>query len=274
MVDMADTTREQHVARRLAEYERQLAAALAGRPSGPVFRELYRAIGEFGVPESVLRELIAGVACDLGPVRYETWTDLTRYCEGVASSVGEMCTYVFGVPGGPEVRMRALRYARTLGVAMQLTNILRDIGEDARRGRCYLPEEDLAMFGLSASDVLTNSALPRDERWRPFVAYQVGRARALYEAAAPGIALLSRDSQRCATACAVGYAGILSAIEAIGYDTMSTRARLSHSARAAVLWKAWRYRADDVNVAAAGDGPNIEWERADSTRAKEWMRWA
>ena len=154
MVDAAPVAGSASVARQLAEFERALEAALAGRPEGPVFRELRRVLDHHEVPPTVLRELLAGVARDLQPVRYETWRELVTYCEGVASTVGEMCTHVFGVPGGPAVRERALRYARTLGVAMQLTNILRDVGEDARRGRCYLPAEDLAAFGLTADDVL------------------------------------------------------------------------------------------------------------------------
>jgi phytoene synthase len=262
------------VRRQLDEYERQLQAALAGRPSGPVFRELRRAMDEFEVPEAVLHELLAGVARDLQPARYTCWPELMGYCEGVASTVGEMCTYVFGVPGGPDVRARAVRYARMLGVAMQLTNILRDIGEDARAGRCYLPEEDLRMFGLCVDDVLANPALARDERWRPFVEYEVSRARALYLAAMPGIALLSADAQRCASACANGYAGILSAIEAAQYDTVTSRARLSHGARAAVLWRAWRYRPPVVDLASVRDEPLVEWERAPGAPARERVRWA
>src|SRR5690606_1019222 len=107
----------------------------------------------------------------------------------------------------------------TLGVAMQLTNILRDVGEDARRGRCYLPDEDLAMFGLTRDEVLQDPDLASDERWRPFMAFEIGRARALYQAATPGIWLLAPDAQRCASACARGYASILSAIERLDYDT-------------------------------------------------------
>jgi len=274
LVDAPGGAASPHVARQLADYARQLEAALAGRPEGPVFRELRRAMDTYGVPDTVLHELLAGVARDLRRTRYESWSDLAAYCEGVASSVGEMCTYVFGVQGGAEVQRRALRYARVLGVAMQLTNILRDIGEDARAGRCYLPEEDLRMFGLTADEVLDNPALPRDERWRPFVAYEIGRARALYLAAMPGIALLSPDAQRCASACAHGYAGILSAIEAIGYDTVSTRARLSHAARAAVLWNAWRYRTPRVDAAALADGPRVEWERLADGRVAEQVKWA
>ncbi len=266
MVDAAQVAGTAAIARRLAEYERELERALAGRPDGPIFRELRRVLDEYAVPAHILRELLAGVARDLRPVRYDTWKELVVYCEGVASTVGEMCTYVFGVSGGPATRERALRYARTLGVAMQLTNILRDVGEDARRGRCYLPAEDLAAFGLTADDVLHNEHLARDERWRPFMAFAVGRARSLYEAAAPGIALLSPDAQRCTSACATGYAAILGAIERLGYDTLSQRAHLSATERGAVLWRAWRQPA--LTAPAAPQQPAAEaWDLCPTTLA-------
>ena len=239
MVDLAPGQRTPEVAALLAEYRWKLGEALAGKPEGPVFRELALAVRGYGVPAPVMHELLDGVARDCGPTRYATWRELTRYCEGVASSVGEMCTYVFGVNGDDARRGRAVRYARTLGVAMQLTNVLRDVGEDARTGRCYLPDEDLAQFALTRADVL-RGGLGSDERWRAMMAFQIGRARSLYEAAMPGIALLAPDARRCATACAVGYAGILGANEVNGYDTFSTRARLGTLARANVLWSAWR----------------------------------
>ena len=274
LVDQATPGTEATLAAQLGDYERQLRAALAGRPSGPVFREVAWVSREYEVPPEPLFELLDGVRLDLAPTRYRTWRELEHYCEGVASSVGEMCTHVFGVPGGEEARRRAVRYARTLGVAMQLTNILRDIGEDIHRGRCYLPEEDLAMFGLTPREVLTNPGLPRDERWRPMMAFEVGRARALYEAAMPGIALLSHDAHRCARACATGYAGILGAIEAQGYDTISTRARITRRARFSVLWDAWRFRAAPLDTATVGDGPVLRWDLLPNAAAKDHVRLA
>jgi len=276
LVDAAASAPDESVAagagRRLADYGRQLGAALAGRPCGPVFRELAWAVAEYAIPEPALRELLEGVARDLHPARYPTWPELARYCEGVASSVGEMCTHVFGL-AAEAAAARAVRYARILGVAMQLTNILRDVGEDARRGRCYLPDDDLATFGIDRDEVLRNPTLPRDERWRPLMAFEVGRARALYEAALPGIALLAPDAQRCASACATGYAAILSAIEQNGYDTVSTRARLGHWARASILWDAWRAR-PAAHRTPAGAGPHIEWERGATHAPDELIKWA
>ena len=230
----------------LEAYSQQLQAALHGRPSGPIFREVARVTTGYDVPAAPLFELLAGVARDLDVARYDDWHALEAYCQGVASSVGEMCTHVFGVVGGTTSCDRAVRHARTLGVAMQLTNILRDVGEDAKRGRCYLPAADLARFGLTPEDVLYNPRLADDAGWGPMMAHQVERARALYGQAMPGIALLAPDAQRCAAACATGYAGILTAIEEQNYDTISTRARVGRLARVGILWGAWRYRATNV----------------------------
>jgi 15-cis-phytoene synthase len=268
IVDRADAARgadgslDPTVEAALSAHAAKLQDALAGAPRDPVFRELDRVMREFGVPAAVLRELLDGVAMDLRPVRYETWAELSAYCEGVASSVGEMCTYVFGVQGDADTRTVALRYARTLGLAMQLTNILRDVGEDARRGRCYLPVQDLAAVGLTPDDILAGSLPSGDPRWRRLMVAQLARARALYEAAMPGIPLLSPDAQRCAWACAIGYSGILGAIERIGYDSLRQRARLSTGARARVLWQVWRAQPvqQPLRPHAMPAGPSLDWE--------------
>lgn len=257
LVDSAPRGQSALVAQQLSDYQHQLDDALAGRGSGPVFREVARVIREYEVPGEPLHELLAGVARDLRAPKYETWQELEEYCQGVASSVGEMCTHVFGVPDGAEARTRAVRYARTLGVAMQLTNILRDVGEDAGRDRCYLPHADLALFGLTFDDVLNNPTLCRDDRWRHLMVFEIARARALYRVATPGISLLARDSQSCATACATGYAGILSAIEEQNYDTITSRARVGRMTRVGILWGAWRFRADEISPVT---GTGLWWE--------------
>lgn len=239
IVDLGLRGEAHNVSVQLAAYRKQLDDTLAGRPAGPVFRELLRAAQRYDVPASVLHELLDGVARDCAPTHYVTWAELSRYCEGVASSVGEMCTYVFGVAGDGSMRTKALGHARTLGIAMQLTNILRDVGEDSRMGRCYLPDEDLARFDLSRVDVLSGDVLA-DLRWKELMRFQIDRARALYDQAMPGIALLAPDARRCAAACAIGYAGILRAIEMNDFDTFTIRARVGTLSRASVLWSAWR----------------------------------
>lgn len=217
-----------------------LVEALSGRPRGPVFRELAWAIGRFHIPTAPLFALLDAISADLAPRPVQSWDDLLGYCDGVASTVGEMCAHVFGLPESPMERRCALRHARALGVAMQLTNILRDIGEDAARGRCYLPADDLARFGLTREEVLDRSIPADDPRWRKLMISLMRRARALYASAEPGLALLPRESRVCATICAHGYARILNALEGIGHDALMRRARVSASAKAWIAFSAWR----------------------------------
>lgn len=230
----------------LAGYRARLENTLKGTPDDAVFRELALAIRSFSLPTAPLYELLSGVERDLDPVEFENWSQLEAYCQGVASSVGELCTHVFGTrsSGEHEPTMKhAIVYARTLGVAMQLTNILRDIGEDARLGRCYLPTDELEAFGLDREDLLRNPwKCLSAPGWMAFMRSQVDRARSLYKAARPGIALLSVDTQRCALACADGYAAILEAIEKRQYNTISGRAVVSMPRRLRLLWSAWRYQ--------------------------------
>lgn len=227
----------------LDEHRRALDATFAGAPPGPLFREVAWTVETFGVPREPLEAVVAGVARDLEPARYTTWKELETYCTGVASTVGEMCTYIFGVEsGGPHAFEAALRRARILGVAMQLTNILRDVGEDAARGRCYLPDDDLRTYGFTREDVLTNPFLGTHPDWRGLMRFEIVRARRLYRRAEPGIALLAADSRQCASACAHGYAAILDAIERQAYDTIRSRAVVPSWQKASLLWNAWRFR--------------------------------
>ena len=278
LVDEAVPGETRQAARALADYRRRLDAALDGQPDDAIFREVGRVVRAHAVPPAVLHGLLDGVARDLDPVRYATWAELGEYCAGVASTVGEMCTFVFGVAdaGGDTrqaVRDRALCHARTLGVAMQLTNILRDVGEDGRRGRCYLPADELAAVGLCRDTVLAAARgeagpLAADPRWRELMRFQLARARALYAAAEPGIGLLAEDARRCAAACASGYAAILGVIEGRRYDTLGARARVPAVARAAILWRVWR-DGHDGRGAASGRGapePLATWEQLTGER--------
>lgn len=219
----------------LERYRRGLDAALAGSPEGAVFRELAWTISRFGVPAAALHELLDGVATDLTCTRWPSWSALERYCQGVAGSVGEMCVRIFGAETRAADNVALVGRARSLGVAMQLTNILRDVGEDASRGRCYLPEDELAMHGLTCDDILARRVQANDARWQAAMTHQVARARRYFAAAQPGIALLDQDAQRCANACAIGYSRILVAIERNGYDSLHRRASLGWVERTAVL---------------------------------------
>jgi phytoene synthase len=229
-------------AHRLELHAQRLDDAFAGRADDAVFRELRWASQRFGIPRAPFDELLEGVRRDLHPVRYQTWRDLEQYGAAVASSVGEMCLHVFGVADRSAPWDVAVGHARALGVAMQLTNVLRDVGEDAKRGRCYLPLDELEAHGLSADDVLGRQVLAEGESWRAVMTRGVERARLHYARALPGIDLLEEDARPCARACADGYSRILKEIERSRYDTFSSRASLGWGARLSVLGSAWSSR--------------------------------
>jgi phytoene synthase len=158
---------------------------------------------------------------DLDKRRYASFAELEQYCERVAGTVGLMITPVAGFRAGTA----ALRYARTLGTAMQLTNILRDVGEDHARGIVYLPQDELAGFGLSADDLPGHR---HDGAFRELMEFQIARARRLYDEGLPLIPLLTSRRGRAAFQFACdAYAGILDKIRDNDYDVFSRRASLS-----------------------------------------------
>lgn len=173
----------------------------------------------YQVPVRYAEQLIEGVARDLTPTRYQTFEELAAYCYGVASTVGLMSMHVIGYAG-----VHAIPYAIKLGVALQLTNILRDIREDWCAGRLYLPQADLAHFGLSEADIARGQVT---EAWRAFMHYQITRNRTLYAEAMPGVALLDRDGRFAIAAAAEFYQGILYDIEAHDYNVFTRRACVS-----------------------------------------------
>jgi phytoene synthase len=150
-----------------------------------------------------------------------------------------MCSGIFGIAGDVR-RADVVSSARTLGVAMQLTNILRDVGEDARRGRCYFPTDELERHGLSRNALVAGRFRVDSDEWREFMRFQVDRARDLYRQSLSGIRLLQLDAQRCALACATGYEKILGAIEHAGFDTWSRRVAASRLTLLRVAWRSWR----------------------------------
>jgi len=196
-------------------------------------------LNRYGVPRALPDELLAGIAMDLTVDRYDTFDDLWLYCYRVASIVGLISMRIIGYREG------AVNYAIKLGVALQLTNILRDVGEDAQRRRVYLPREDLEQFGLCADDILNGR---RDESFRSLMRFEIERAHCLYEAAWPGIALLNPDGQLAITAAAEIYRGILGKIHQSDYNVYQRRAYVPLAHKLLLLWRArWRQgRADRV----------------------------
>ncbi len=206
----------------------------------------------YQVPIGYEAQLIAGIARDLRQNRYETFSELTHYCYGVASTVGLMVMHIVGFKNE-----EALPYAVKLGVALQVTNILRDVGADWQHGRLYLPQEELARFGVTETDVAVGCVT---ERWRALMRFQIARARSLYSEAEPGISLLAPEGRFAIAAASALYQSILVDIEAYDYDVFHRRAHTGAWAKLRQLPRIWweartRRRQDTVHMSSLSTQP-------------------
>jgi phytoene synthase len=216
----------------------ELQRAVAGRSQEPRFAVLGETVRRYAIPLQPFEDLVAGLEMDLYQTRYRTFSELELYCYRVAGTVGLMITPVAGYRAGTG----ALEYAKILGTAMQLTNILRDVGEDWDRGIVYLPEEELERFGLSARDL---PARRHEPAFRAFMEFQIERARGLYDEGLALIPLMTRRRGRAAFQFAAdAYSAILDKIRDNGYDVFSQRASVSLPGKLGMLpacaWRAWR----------------------------------
>lgn len=216
----------------LARLERRLTAAVAGRPENhPADRALAEVLARHAIPETLPRALLEGLAWDLQGRRYDSLSDLAAYAARVAGAVGAMMTLVMGVRDP-----HALARACDLGVAMQFTNIARDVGEDARAGRLYLPRAWLAAAGLDTRAFLAD---PRpDPALEQVVAHLLAAADRLYARAEPGIAALPPACRPAIRAARTIYAEIGRAVEANDLDSVTRRARVSGRRKAGLLARA------------------------------------
>lgn len=208
----------------LAEWERALNDAWeSGWSPQPILRIFVETARRFEIPREYPLELIEGMRMDLRGTAYPDFESLRVFCYRVASVVGLMMCHVIGF------RDPAPTHAIDLGIALQLTNILRDVGEDLRRGRVYLPAEDLARFVYDVTDLRTATI---DDRFRALMQFQIARAEEYYRRAEPGIALLHTDGQFAVRVAADVYRGILREIEQNGYDVFGRRAVVPSSRKA------------------------------------------
>lgn len=190
----------------------------------------------YNIPRHYALQLIDGVNRDLTQSRYQTFDELATYCYGVASTVGLMSMYIIGFRTSD-----AVPYAIKLGVALQMTNILRDVGEDYRNGRLYLPREELTFYGIREQDIAEGRIT---ENWRQFMKFQIERTRQLYEESWQGVKMLEREGQLAIGAASVFYQGILDEIEKYDYNVFTRRASLSalgKISRIPSLW--WKVQA-------------------------------
>jgi phytoene synthase len=203
----------------LDAWRRQFDEALAGRYSHALHPAFHHTVATAGIPPAYLLAVLDGVGMDLEPVRYATFADLYGYCYRVASAVGLACIHIWGFTDE-----RATKYAEAAGIAFQLTNILRDLGEDAARGRVYLPAEDLRRFGYSAEALRRGE---RGEAFRALMRFEAERARDYYEAAGPLAGLLPPPGRAVFLVMTRTYRALLEAIVRSDYDVFRRRVRVS-----------------------------------------------
>ena len=233
--DVVDEVADPGVARlKLAWWRNQLAAVFGGQPQHPVALALVATVAAFNLREEHLQAVIDGMTMDLDQNRYRDFANLERYCDRVAGVVGLMSAQIFGY------EQAATRdYARTLGIAFQLTNIIRDVGEDARRGRIYLPQDELARHGVTAADLFGRRVTPA---FTALMTEQVARARAFYARALGALPKSDRRAQRPGLIMAAIYQALLRAIERDGFHVLDRRIRLSPLTKAWIAWKtSWSY---------------------------------
>jgi phytoene synthase len=229
----------------LAERERRLATwatrFFEGSGDDPVLPAVHDTIVRYGIPLRHFEDFMTSMQMDLTTAEYATWDDLERYVHGSAAVIGLQMLRVLGT--APAMQVPAEPYARDLGIAFQLTNFIRDVGEDLGRGRVYLPKDEMAMFGVTRAD-LEHGVV--DANLRRLLAFEIARARELFRSAAPGIRLLDPTARDCIRTAATLYGAILDEVEAADYRVLNQRVSVGLRRRAAVALpaavSAWRTR--------------------------------
>lgn len=220
---------------RLTFHRERIAGCMRGEHSDPITHVLSHAVKRYGIPEHELRAVVDGVEMDFVRKRYRSWDELREYCHLVASAVGRMCVRIFGFADPA-----ALDRAADLGLALQLTNILRDVREDAELGRIYLPLEDLERFGVSEREVLEGVA---SDRWRALVAFEALRARSLFSSGYGVLRLIPRRAAVCVHTMGGIYERILEKIERDPDFSLRGRTSLTQPEKLLVMVGSWLHPA-------------------------------
>jgi len=229
--DIADEDSIRDPAALLARWREELERVFKGEPTRPVSRALADSARRFKIPRELFEEIINGVEMDLSLKRYQSWEELRPYCYRVASALGLICIEIFGYRN-PSAKL----YAENLGLALQLTNILRDVGEDAARGRIYLPLEDLARFNVSEDEILGGVYSPN---FVSLMDFEAKRARELYAKAQSALAPEDRATLLTAEAMRLIYAALLERIIKSNYRVLDRRHSLSAPHKLYLVGRAW-----------------------------------
>ena len=230
--DVVDECTDVAVARtKLAWWRTEVAALYAGQAHHPVAQALAPVVTSFKLPQERLQEIIDGMEMDLTQRRYANFDALKLYCHRVAGVVGLLSAEIFGYTDP-----RTLEYAENLGMAFQLTNIIRDVGEDARRDRVYLPLDELARFNVPVADIMHARATAE---FRQLMEFQYERALAYYSAAFAALPASDRKAQRPGLVMAAIYRAVLAEIRADGMPVLTQRTSLTPLRKLWIAWRTW-----------------------------------
>ena len=230
--DVVDECADPQIASTKLEWWRaEISHLRSGNPQHPVMRALQPHTGPYQITPERLNEIVDGMAMDLTQTRYLDFIGLERYCYLVAGVVGLLAAGIFGYRNP-----RTLEYARALGTAFQLTNIIRDVGEDARKNRIYLPIEDLQKFEVTAADIVHARA---SERFTNLMRFQARRAQSYYERAFDALPAEDRRAQRPGLIMAAIYRQLLAEIERDGFQVLTQRTSLTPLRKFWIAWKTW-----------------------------------
>jgi phytoene synthase len=231
--DVVDEATDTGVAAaKLAWWQAEVAQSFAGKPSHPVMQALMPVVRDFDIGQHHQQAVIDGCQMDLNQTRYLDYPGLARYCHLVAGVVGEVAAKIFG-----QTQEQTTAYAHTLGQALQLTNIIRDVGEDARRGRIYLPMNEMKQFGVSAQDILSRQY---SDRFTALMSFQAQRAHQLYQQALALLNASDRQSQKPGLMMASIYRALLAEIEQDQFQVLHQRISLTPLRK---FWLAWKVQA-------------------------------
>ena len=217
---------------KLAWWQAEVAQSFAGQPSHPVMRALMPWTAEYQIEQRHLQAVIEGCQMDLSQTRYLDYPGLQRYCHLVAGIVGEVAAQIFG-----QTQPETTLYAHKLGQALQLTNILRDVGEDALRGRIYLPVNELQQFDVKAHEILKRTY---SDRFTALMKFQAQRAQGLYDEALALLPQADRQAQKPGLMMASIYRALLNEIERDNFQVLHQRVSLTPLRK---LWLAWKVQA-------------------------------
>jgi len=230
--DVVDECSDAGVARTtLTWWRMQVADIYDGKPQHPVAQALVPIVRKFNIAQEHLQEIIDGMEMDLDQPRYSDFKSLQLYCYRVASVVGLLAAEIFGYTD-----RQTQKYAHDLGIAFQLTNIIRDVGEDARRGRIYLPMDELQQFGVMASDILNAN---ETENFQTLMKFQIERAQRYYQQAIAHLPAVDRKAQQTGLIMAAIYRATLDEVISTGCHVMKERVSLTPMYKLRLAFKAW-----------------------------------